>query len=90
MSRVSDLVEYHLKKESIVYEEKTDYGVLYYVKSIKRKNQVYVVEFNKNKSEWYCDCPSFKYRTGVSKEGYCKHVLFIRFLNDNSYEVKKV
>ncbi len=94
MSRVSDLVEYHLTKEKIVYKfiEKSEVTgkdeIMYQVKSIKEENQSYVVVCKND--IWYCDCPSFKYKTGTDANGNCKHIMLIIFLNDNKVEIEEI
>ncbi len=89
MISIKDMVEYHLKKEPIVYiYNEKDKVPLYIVKSILRKNQSY--NCVKENDVWYCDCHSFKYRSGVDPKGHCKHIRLILFLIENNVEIKEV
>ena len=60
---------------------------IYMVQSMLRENQSYNCQQNEEK-EWYCDCHSFKYRSGVNKEGHCKHIRLILFLIENNIKIK--
>lgn len=92
MSSFSKLVEHHLTKEKIVFKEITKSEtsgkeqVHYQVKSITQKNQSYVVVYEND--VWYCDCPSFKYKTGTDVNGNCKHIQLIIFLNANKVVIE--
>lgn len=94
MSSFSKLVEHHLTKEKIVFKEVTisetsgKEQVHYQVKSITQKNQSYVVLCEDD--VWYCDCPSFKYKTGTDANGNCKHIQLIIFLIENKVEIKTI
>ncbi len=88
MSKISDLVEYHIKKEKICYKEVRSDCTLYHMKSISRSNACYILEEKENK--WYCDCKSFKYKTGTNEEGDCKHIIFVKFLKENNQEIESV
>jgi len=94
MSGLEALVEYHLKKEPIVYKyvsENRDIGTvteIYMIKSITQKFKSYnVVCENEN---WICDCPSYKFKTGVDSKGHCKHIKLVIFLIDEKVEIKVI
>ena len=94
MSSFSKLVEHHLTKEKIVFKEITisettkKEQVHYQVKSITEENQSYVVVCEDD--VWYCDCPSFKYKTGTDVNGNCKHINLIIFLNENNVVIETI
>lgn len=82
MSKVSDMLDYHLKKEPIVYIiEQKENETIYMIKSIMRDSQTYniVDEIVNNKHIWTCDCPAFKFRRKLGRST-CKHIDFIQFL----------
>lgn len=83
-NRVAEIVEYHLTREKIIYRIKEGED-LFIVRSIKRINESYIVI--KENDKWSCDCHSFKYHSGTSPEGYCKHILSIIFLLQEGVEI---
>jgi len=95
MSKVSELVAEHLGPRGpivLLYKDKNENTgqekLIYMLKSITRKNQSYnVIEEN---SKWFCDCPSFKYRSGVDKEGNCKHILLVTFLLNEDVVINEI
>ena len=95
MSRVSDLVEEHLGPRGpivLLYKDtSTESGketLIYMVKSVSRSNQSYnVVQEN---GKWFCDCPSFKYRKSVDKDGHCKHCLLVIFLINQNVVISEI
>ena len=81
------MVEYHFKVSPIVYEYAAEQANLtegqrmFIIKSIKRDNESYNVLYDNSK--WSCDCKSYKYKSGVTEEGYCKHIrLLVFFLKE--------
>ncbi len=95
MSKVSEMVEEHFGPRGpivILYKDKNeDTGhetKIYMIKSISRKNQSYNVV--KDNLRWICDCPAFKYRKGVDKEGHCKHCLLVIFLLEKNVVINEI
>jgi hypothetical protein len=88
MSKVSELVEYHLKTEPIVYKYVEGPNVIYMIKSISGPNKSYNVVFENN--QWSCDCQSFKFKCGVTKEGHCKHISLVTFLIQEKIKIKEI
>ena len=94
VSSIQDMVRYHLKVEPIVYkyiskhEESGIITEIYMVRSIKRDNQSYNVVNELH--QWICDCPSFKYRSGIDSQGHCKHIRFVKFLLDEGVEIQVI
>jgi len=95
LSKVSDMVEEHFSPRGpivILYkdvnEESGKVTEIYMIKSITRKNHSYNVVFENGK--WYCDCPAFKFRKGVDKEGHCKHCLLVIFLLDQKVVINEI
>ena len=95
MSKLTDLVRQHVGPKGpivLLYKDKNEEtGVtqeIYMIKSISRVNQSYnIVEDN---GKWVCDCPSFKYRSGVDKDGHCKHCLLVSFLLSNHVNIEEI
>lgn len=46
----------------------------YGVKSLTTKEFYQVTYYSKDNPNNECDCPSYRYRTGVTENGYCKHL----------------
>ena len=95
MSKVSELVAEHLGPRGpivLLYLDKNEHGgedkKIYMIKSISRKNQSYNVV--KENEIWYCDCPAFKYRKGVDKDGNCKHCLLVSFLLSKDVVINEI
>lgn len=91
---IADMVKHHLQVSPLVYRYKSETATakqdqeMYIVKSIKRTNQSYIVVFENN--QWACDCPSFKYHSGVDSSGNCKHIRLIIFLKSEHVEIKEI
>lgn len=91
LAGIDVLVSYHLNKEPIVFkyisksEETGDTIEIYMIKSITQDNQSYNVVQEGEK--WICDCPSYKYRSGVNEQGHCKHIRFVTFLLNEKVEI---
>lgn len=89
MNKVAEMIRIHMSGEKLVYKYIDDNGkVIYMLKSIKGVNQSYNVIFENDR--WFCDCPAFKFKSGCDKDGYCKHIQFVRFLLDNDVEIEVV
>ena len=88
VSPIHDMVKRQLVGPQIVflYKEKGQQDI-YMVQSMLRENQSYNCQKN-DKNEWYCDCHSFKYKSGVTIEGYCKHIRLIIFLIENNIKIE--
>lgn len=71
-----------------VSEKTGEEQIIYMIKSISRPNQSYNVV--KEAGKWFCDCPSFKYRSGVDKEGHCKHIVLVTFLLNENVEIPEI
>ncbi len=91
---INKMVEHHLRVSPIVYRYKPDEADLkegqemFVVQSMKGENKSYIVMLEN--TEWSCDCPSFKFRSGVDQLGNCKHIRLIIFLKDNNVEIKEI
>lgn len=91
MSRVSDLVSEHVKRGPICYkhvhvnEVTKKEEIIYMIKSVSRPNQVYNIIYEGG--QWYCDCPSFKYKSGTNTQGHCKHIQFVVFMIQKNVEI---
>ena len=40
--------------------------------------------------KWRCDCRSFQFHTGVTKEGWCKHIVAVMKCLKDKVEIKKL
>ena len=85
--KVAAMIQYHLKKEKIVYTiEETSDEIIYMIKSILRESQTYNIVYNKHLGTWSCDCPAFKFRRRLGKEE-CKHIEFIKLLIEDNVPI---
>lgn len=92
--KILRMVKQHVNVAPICYrnileEEGYERTTIYMIKSIERSDQSYNVTQDTEMS-WTCDCPSFKYQTGTTDEGYCKHIVFVRFLLKNEMKIPDV
>lgn len=94
MTKLSQLVEHHLKKGKIVFkhihknEATSEEEVTYIVNSVNDKNTSYSID--QKEKLWSCDCSSFKYKTGVDTAGHCKHIQLVIFLIANKIEIEVI
>lgn len=94
MSKLSKLVEYHLKTKHIVFkhihknEASDEEEITYIVNSITDQNTSYSIDCKNDL--WSCDCSSFKYKTGVNTVGHCKHIQLVLFLIANKIEIEVI
>lgn len=77
-SKSMDIITKHKisKVPLIMKMEENKYGV----KSLTREEFYQVKYYNKDSPKNECDCPSFRYRSGVTENGYCKHIWSIELV----------
>lgn len=61
---------------------------IYIIKSLSRPNQTYSVV--KESSKFSCDCPSFKYQTGTTAGGACKHIILVEIILSQNFKLEKI
>lgn len=83
-NRVAQIVTAHRAKgDTIVLVGEKEWSV-----SSTYTDEKYLVEYDEIKDLYICNCKSYMYRSGVSDEGNCKHILAVKACETLKLKVK--